>query len=281
MRRLQLFEWEDQAWLPQVLRDFITDHLKYSSNEPMREPVNRAMAELLAGLLRETNSTQIVDLCSGAGGPWPSVSKLLAQKRESPVAVVLTDLYPNVDALSALERESGGRIQVRRESTSAFDVPEELCGVRTVFTAIHHFPPDQVRRVLEDAVEKNVPIAIFEPLERSLRFVVLIGVTAFVRGFTHTPRVGRLGWKRLLFTYLLPVAPLVFAWDGVVSVLRSYDAADLRAIATGLDARYRWTAGRFAVDGPFGEMPTTFLTGVPVEEIGHKAEGPATGAGPS
>jgi len=51
MRRFHLFEWEDQPWLPAVFRDFITDHLRYTSNEPMRRPINVAIAQRLTAVL--------------------------------------------------------------------------------------------------------------------------------------------------------------------------------------------------------------------------------------
>jgi hypothetical protein len=33
MRRLHLFEWEDQLWLPRVFRDFITDQLTFETRQ--------------------------------------------------------------------------------------------------------------------------------------------------------------------------------------------------------------------------------------------------------
>ena len=32
-----------------------------------------------------------------------------------------------------------------------------------------------------------------------------------------------------IFTYLIPICPLAFAWDGFVSCLRTYSPAELRA----------------------------------------------------
>jgi hypothetical protein len=181
-----------------------------------------------------------------------------------PHEIVLTDLYPNAPAFRRLEEESHGLIKARYESTSANDVPPELEGVRTLFTALHHFNPEQARMILADAVRKRASIAVFEPLERTVRMLVLLGVVSFIRGFTHTPRVGKLTFQRFLVTYVLPLAPAIFAWDGVVSVLRSYTRDELRDIATGIpSAAYRWEAERFEVAGPYGPMPTTCLVGIP------------------
>jgi hypothetical protein len=266
MRRFHLFEWEDQPWLPTVFRDFITDHLRYTQHEPMRAPISRAIAERLAALTAATKTRRLVDLCAGAGGPLIAISRILTDELHCPVEVVLTDLYPNVAAFTRIEAESGGRIAARREPISATDVPAELTGVRTMFTALHHFAPEQARLVLADAVLKRAPIAVFEPLERTVRMVTLLGVASFLRGFTHTPRVGRMTASRFLFTYVLPIAPAIFAWDGMVSALRTYTPDELYALATSVGGgdTYQWEAGRFDIQGPYGAMPTIYLIGRPV-----------------
>src|SRR6185503_8425625 len=164
VRRFHLFEFEDQPWLPQPFRDFITDHLRYTVNEDMRRPVNLAIAGRLKALLERTGTRRIVDLGAGAGGPLVKIARILVDELNCPVEIVLTDLYPNAAAFGRIESQSGGAIKARYESTSAFDVPFELDGVRTLFTAFHHFRPEEARLVLADAVRKRAPIAVFEPL---------------------------------------------------------------------------------------------------------------------
>ena len=265
MRRVHLFEWEDQPWLPQVFRDFITDHLRYTHNEAMREPVNAAVAKRLASLLTRTQTLQIVDLCAGAGGPLARIGGLLSEELLVPVRILVTDLYPNVAAFKDLEAQTGGLLRARYESTDATNVPGELIGLRTLFTAVHHFQPAVVKMILGDAVRKSAPIAVFEPLERTLRMVALVGLMSFIRGFTHTHRVGRLTLGRFLLTYVLPISPAMFAWDGAVSALRTYTADELLSLARSVaSADYTWDAGRFDVSGPYGPMPTTYLVGIPL-----------------
>lgn len=264
MRRLHLFEWEDQSWLPQVFRDFVTDHLRFTLNEPMRRPINFEIAVRLKTLLDHSGTRRIVDLCAGAGGPLTTIGPMLTDELGCPVEILLTDLYPNVAAFSRMEAESRGRVRWRAEPTSALDVPPELEGVRTLFTAFHHFRPDVAQLILADAVRKRAPVAIFEPLERNLRSVVLVGIMSLVRGLTHTPRVGTPTAARLAVTYLLPLAPLILAWDGMVSALRTYTPEELRALAGGAGgSEYSWESGRFEVSGPLGPMPTTYLIGLP------------------
>ena len=56
-------------------------------------------ASAIAGLLREQQSTRVVDLCSGAGGPWPGLRDTIEALGIEDVSVVLTDLHPNGEAL--------------------------------------------------------------------------------------------------------------------------------------------------------------------------------------
>ena len=65
-------------------------------------------------------------------------------------------------------------------------------------------------------------------------------------------------------TYVLPVAPAMFAWDGAVSAIRMYTVDELLEIVGRVPAaHYEWEVGRFEVQGPYGPMPTTYLIGAP------------------
>ena len=65
----------------------------------------------------------------------------------------------------------------------------------------------------------------------------------------------------LFFTYVVPLVPLMVRWDGVVSPLRTYDAHELRALATSVphSDRFRGDAGEVALNGP---IPVTYLIGL-------------------
>lgn len=270
--RLHLFEWEDQNWLPVVFRDFITDHLHYGLSQKIREPVNRIIAKKLRALLARARSNRIVDLCSGAGGPLLKVHGILCRDRDTPIELVLTDLFPNVEAFRKCEAAGGGAIKARYESTDAFDVPSSLDGVRTIFTALHHFRPRDAQRLLADAASKRQPIAVFEPLERTPRVFLMVALNTLWQTFALTPIVGRLTLQRFLLTYVIPLAPFMILWDGLVSVLRTYTPQELQTLADDIGAPgYEWEAGRFDVPTPLGRMPTLYLVGFPSDEPARTA----------
>ncbi|HXO84942.1 MAG TPA: hypothetical protein VN803_05385, partial [Gemmatimonadales bacterium] len=65
--RLHLVELHDLPGCPPSLRDSLTDFLAFSLNLARAyEPAG----PLLRRALSRTGARRIVDLCSGAGGPW-------------------------------------------------------------------------------------------------------------------------------------------------------------------------------------------------------------------
>jgi hypothetical protein len=261
MKRLQLIEIHDQEWCPRAIRDAVTDYLQFViAKMKGYAPV----VPVLAAALQRTATRQVLDLCSGAGGPWFWLQPVLA-KRGLDVSVCLTDKYPNPDALGAPSDLNLGHQVIRYlpEPVDVTGVPDELAGFRTLFSAFHHFRPEQARAILSDAMRKHQGIAVFEGTYHSApaMFLMLLVplmvllVTPFIRPFR---------WSRLLWTYLVPVVPLVSLFDGLVSCLRTYSVPELRALTEGLDTRtYQWEIGE--VRSMAGPIPITYLIGVPVD----------------
>jgi hypothetical protein len=259
MKRLHLFEWEDQHWLPAVFRNFITDHLHYSIE---RGKLFVPAVPLLHRALVASGENQIIDLCSGGSGPYPGLLRRLEKDFGLRVPVTLTDLYPNENAIARAAEEGEGRVTYRAEATSAFDVPPELQGLRTIFTALHHFQPQDVRRLLADAVAKRRAIAAFEFLERDLGTLVKTGMITFLGGILATHRVGNLTAARAVTTYLLPLGPFFYSWDGMVSCLRTYTPEDLKGLTADFPD-FSWDIGQLDARHQFGPYKLTYLIGLP------------------
>lgn len=255
MGRLHLFELEDLPEFPALLRNYMTDYLQLVVT---RMHPYRSTAEPLREALLRSGAREIIDLGSGAGGPWAAYVEQLDPEGKLGVRVTLTDLYPNREALEQVASHSGGRITWERESVDLTAVPARLRGFRTLFGAFHHFPPETARKILEDAVRQGVGIGIVEATTRStaLGMLVMPLIVALV-----TPGIRPFRWSRLLLTYVLPVLPLAIFWDGFVSSLRSYTPDELRELTRGLgEGTYTWEIG-----GEFkpGSPPVTYLIGYP------------------
>ncbi|MFZ0618621.1 MAG: hypothetical protein WA875_13155 [Candidatus Acidiferrales bacterium] len=261
MRRIQFIELHEQAWFPKVIRNEVTDALRFGLE---RLNVYAPIAPLLRGWLDSTGSRSIVDLCSGGGGPWVDLSGRLQQGTPAPLEIALTDKFPNVAAFQNLKTVSQDRVSFRADPVDATKVPAGLTGFRTMFTAFHHFRPAEAGAVLQNAVDAGQGIGIFEITRRA---PMMIGAMLFwaLTPLLFTPWIRPFRWSRLLWTYLLPVIPMVLIFDGVVSCLRTYQPAELREIIAGLSATdYQWELGEHP--RATGKMPITYLAGYPRPE---------------
>ena len=75
-----------------------------------------------------------------------------------------------------------------------------------------------------------------------------------------TPYIRPFRWSRLVFTYIVPIAPLLIFWDAVVSCLRSYQPDELRRLVEALEGPpYSWEMGRLSSCVP----AITYFVGYP------------------
>ena len=254
MKRLHLFELEDQPWFPPVVRDLATDYLQFIQT---RFRVDRAMAPIVRRALEQSGARRIVDLCSGGSGPLLLLVKDLAAGG-MPIHATLTDLYPNAPAFAEIAAASDGLITFEAGSVDARAVPASLDGLRTVFNGFHHLKPPDARLVLHAAAADRQPIAILEMSERSLRTLPVVLTPLFV--WIATPFMRPFRWRRLFWTYLLPMVPLTCFWDGVVSQLRAYTPDELRCLCAG-SAPMTWEVGQIPIAKGRGRL--TYLIGFP------------------
>ena len=256
--RLHLVEIAEEPWVPATLRDLLTESLQFGIT---RFGFYDAVAPRLAEVLRRAGSGRVVDLCSGGSGPWLSLASALEEEGVHDLEVCLTDKYVNDLARKRLEQHGDARLAYSARSVDATEVPDDLQGTRTLFTSLHHFAPEEARRVLGAARREQVPICVFEFTERSIGSLVAATLVPFAMLFT-TLVMRPLTWQRLALTYLVPLIPLCSWWDGVVSSLRSYRPEELEALVSDLGGDdYTSEAGRICAAGM---QPTiTYLIGAP------------------
>jgi hypothetical protein len=220
----------------------------------------------LCAALRRARADRVVDLCSGAGQPVLSVLPDLERLGCAPRAVVLTDKFPNLEALRSAAEASGGTVTCVEGSVDATEVPDELAGFRTLFTSFHHFRPEAARAILSDACQSREGIGVFEFTERNLWLWTLPILLIPAMVWLCTPLIRPFAWRRLLWTYVLPVVPIVAMWDGLVSNLRTYSMAELETLTAGLEGTgYSWQTGRVR---SLGLSRVTYLVGWPSDDGG-------------
>ena len=255
MPRFELSEIHDHPRFPAFLRDLVTDALQviWDFGDFYKPIVPR-----LRDAMDACGTCQVVDLCSGGGGPWLRLCQDFKEQQHFPLTVCLTDKYPNREAFERTKAAAKASVAFCERPVDATRVPEELQGFRTMFSSFHHFGPEAARSVLRAAVESRQGVGIFEAAKRSPRTMLLIFWVP-VMALALTPRIKPFRWARLFWTYLLPVIPFVLWYDGLVSCLRTYSQAELRALVEGIPGA-RWEMG----EAQSGLLPVTYMIGSPV-----------------
>lgn len=243
MKRIHLFEFEDLQWFPNWIRICLTRlimvmHKKFKTNEDM--------AQLLSNLIKITKTSKITDLCSGSGGPMLDTYQLLRDKHNlTHIELTLSDLYPNLEAAKIINSKQNG-ITYRTTPLDATKLDSEDLGILTMVGSFHHMKPEMAKSILKEAKQKKQPICI---LEINKKFPIIlwwlfIPLSAVLCLFI-TPLVKPLTFKQIIFTYLIPIIPIFFAWDAVITSGRIYRSNDLDVLLKGLDndKNYKWEKG--------------------------------------
>jgi hypothetical protein len=218
---MRLLEIHDRPWFPEFLRREVVDGLQVVLEATS---AYLPVAPRLRDALDRVGAHRVLDLFSGAGGPWPSLVRLFEKEGAAPPEVFLTDKYPSIAKLVAVE-PLAGHIHFVGEPVDATQIPEDLPGFRTIFSLV------------SGATR----------LRRRPR------LAAFRRPFR---------WSRILWTYLIPVVPFVLLFDGVSSCLRAYSLADLLNLTDGLTTEdYKWEIGE--VKGGWLPVRITYVIGCP------------------
>ena len=255
---MQWIEFHDQPWFPRSFRDGVTDALQFITNlggvyDPIVPRLNSA--------LESAGTHRIVDLCSGAGGPWLRIQPILEQQNHQPVEVYLTDKYPNVVTLKEVRRASHGKINYSADPIDAASLPPHLKGFRTIFSSYHHFDSQQAAAILLNAVNNGQGVGIFEAARRHPLTIILVAAMPLM-SLLVSPFIRPFRFSRLFWTYILPVIPFVLFYDGVVSCLRAYSTSTLLRLTRNLPAQnYQWQIGE--ENRALHVLPITYLVGFP------------------
>lgn len=245
MKRIDLFEFQDFAWFPNWLRICLTRlivvmHRVLKSSDDLVPLIKRTLSY--------SNANTIVDLCSGSGGPMIEVFRnLVREQGNNDVKLILTDLYPNLEMASEINGSAIKNLSYKTTPVNASNVDAELAGVRTMVGSFHHMKPAAAKEILKNAKDSKVPICIYEISDN--RFPTFLWWATipiiFLMALFLTPFVRPLTWKQIVFTYIIPIIPLFFAWDGAVSNVRTYTLEDLDILLEGLESEdYKWEKGK-------------------------------------
>ena len=271
--RAQLFEFNDRDWVPESLRDTIVETLSRSLDwGGFLAPLAPVIDEFLSA----AGTTEVLDLCAGAGGPALILSQEAERLGLDAPRYLMTDLYPRVPLWTEARRRRPRSIDFIEDPVDATRIPASISRgrARVMVNAFHHFQPEMAGAILRDAVEQEASILISESFERDPRGafpMIPIGIPSLLATPLLSPRdrLAKAAW-----TWLTPIALAAGAWDAIISTLRIYSESDLRDLVAPFGHGYRWKYGTY--DYPFGGRGCYFQ-GVPAAAQPVSAGKPADG----
>ncbi len=245
MKRKELFEFEDFNWFPKSIRIGMTNlimvlHKMMGTTE--------VLSKLILDLRQTTDFDAIVDLGSGSGGPMPEVVKTINEAHsQHQIQLILTDLHPNADKIRMLNADPESYITYHKDPVNAANLSKAPKGLKTMIASFHHMKPSIAKRILQSASESKSPILIYEIAKNNIPFVIwllLLPISLSIlvlMALVMTPFSKNLTFTQLFFTYIIPIIPLAYAWDGQASLMRTYTFEDIQMLLSDLDtSNFTW-----------------------------------------
>lgn len=260
MKRFHALEFEDLSWFPNSWRDYGTDYLRFVAT---RFDIYGHISPIIEKGLDASGQNCWIDCASGGGSGLINLAEKMKSNRPD-LKIILTDYYPNIEAFELTKKTNETVFDYEKNCIDAKQVPQKFKGTfRTMFGSFHHFRPKDAQQILQNAVDQNAPIAIFEPVGRnfpsffSMLFVIL-------NVLIMTPFIRPVRWSVLPFIYLIPLIPLYILWDGIASIFRTYSEKEMKELISKLKNahQFEWEIGKRKK----GPIPMQYLIGIPANK---------------
>lgn len=233
--QLFLFEFMDHPRTPRVLRETLLDVLDYCNTD--FRPYYREVAEEISEIASERDLTTLVELGAGTA----PLTRQLSMIRDCKFTLIPCDLYPENNTWLELEDKFPDSVHPVYEPVDL--TMERDWGDRTALilcATLHHIPFDQRRKALLALHDSAACVLVFEPVRRtpfSMFLVLFALIPALLTPLFRLTRPGR--GRRILFCWLLPIVPIMFVWDGLVSCLRQWTHSEWTTFTESLPESYR------------------------------------------
>jgi len=242
MVRRRFKELHDYEWFPDIWRRGITDFLSFFATYFFQyDPI----FPLIKGLIRKSNLRKLSDYCSGGSGYLLSLLRYLRKNGIYDCKIELTDKYPNLDSFERIARYSGNAINYIASSVDVLNLPQsDTVEIRVMFSAMHHFAPDELELILDRATKDKCAIAIFDYSSWDPIRAIILLILLIPHIFIVMPFAGTFSWMKMFWTYIIPAIPLALLIDAAISRWNGYSLHELKEIIDKLPEKsYDWKTG--------------------------------------
>ncbi len=199
-------ELEDFEWFPSILRQYQTDFIgfvvaKFNVYQPFIDYLKS----------HSTACVHMIDWCAGSGEPAISIF----QKSGVFKQLELTDKFPSK------YKGEAKNIIYNMEAVDVLEARIKENTTYTMFNAFHHFESSDQIKTVKRLKDNHANAFIVEILAPDFLFYLKILFTTTIGTLLLTPFLKPFSFKRLFFTYILPINVFTITYDGLVSVYKS------------------------------------------------------------
>ncbi len=178
-------------------------------------------------------------------------------KHADQIVVVDKECGAGFETVDHLIDEKISRLFVNAEN---FNASEE--GLYLSVNSFHQFSVEEAKDMLKQISHNRQPAVIVEGNNDSLWQVVGMTVIVPLTVLVTAPFVKPFRFERIIFTYLLPVLPVVTFFDGFMALFKIYAPKDLDELTASIETKdYYWRSGKLD-NGRGGKI--IYLIGYPV-----------------
>ena len=227
MRRKQITQIINTKWCPQLIKQLCSEFLSWFV---LKVNATKPFIPVIENALLESKINKIINLESTIGAGIETVKPFLKQQ-------------PAITSIPL------SKINTQQQR-----------GMYLFVNAFHQLPAISAKKTLEEIAKSRNPVVVVEGNNDSLW--QLVGMTIFlpVTVILSAPFVKPFRWSRILFTYIIPVLPVIMVIDGCIGLLKLYNPKDLNKLTSSIKVSdYKWTTGK-KDNGRGGKI--IYLTGI-------------------
>lgn len=238
MKRRHLVEFNERPECPRFIRDSVVETLGLGLRW---FKMGGIIGPPFAAFMKRAKVSKVLDLCTGTGVPVSLLAQWLNEHGETTPKFLVSDLFPNHESFEEITSQDDLEIQSVSQSVNALDVDPELeHDTRMIINSFHHFTPEMAEAILEDTVEKKKSIFIYEGFRRDPMGLAPTGPWMTLALLANPWIASRSRLLKIIFSYLIPIIPLIAMWDGFVSTLRVHTQEDLMQMVSKWP-HYEWS----------------------------------------
>lgn len=217
---MRLFEFGDLKWIPHLYHYYLRVYLIFFIR---LIGYDKLWAKQTESFIEGNSADSVMEYGSGSGEPLIQMVSQINSTKAKSLNYVMSDLKPLPEFVNKVNDQSP-------ENFSYIETPVDATknkpsdGQAVIFiNSFHHLSPEIAQEVIKNNLENGNEMLILEYVRNNpLAYLSMFGglllillTLPFVVKLKHLPIA-------VLFTYIIPLFPLMVFWDGLVSCRRAY-----------------------------------------------------------